>query len=157
MGGIMSQSTFSGINDQFPSGEGQMEEMMQPGPDGPIYMVNLLKFKDKAEYEDGRETDLSGRDAYMIYGNAVTQILPKYNGAPIFAADVNWLALGRIDNLWDEVAIARYGCRADLVAMSSSPEWQEAAVHRTAGLAGQLNIECLAPEGMTFGPDLSGS
>jgi hypothetical protein len=25
--------------------------------------------------------------------------------------------------------------------MSSSPEWQAAAVHRSAGLAGQLNIE----------------
>ena len=26
----------------------------------PVHMVNLLKFKDKAEYEDGRETDLTG-------------------------------------------------------------------------------------------------
>jgi hypothetical protein len=33
-----------------------------------------------------------------------------------------------------------------MVRMSMSPEWREAAVHRTAGLAGQLNIETVAPK-----------
>ena len=37
------------------------------GDDDPILMVNLLKFKDKAEYEDGRATNLTGREAYEIY------------------------------------------------------------------------------------------
>ncbi len=36
----------------------QAAGFMEPGPPGPVYMVNLLKFKDRAEYEDGRETDL---------------------------------------------------------------------------------------------------
>lgn len=148
MGETMAPAPFSGINDQYPSGDGQMEEMMQPGPDGPIYMVNLLKFKDKAEYEDGRKTNLTGREAYNLYGQAVQKILPTYKGTPHFMADVNWLALGQIDNLWDEVAIVSYAARSDLLAMSLSPEWQEASVHRTAGLAGQLNIECLAPAGL---------
>ena len=33
---------------------------------GPFVMVNLLKFKDKATYDDGE--DISGREAYMRYG-----------------------------------------------------------------------------------------
>ena len=37
----------------------QMAEFLESGNDEPIYMVNLLKFKDKAEYPDKRETDLS--------------------------------------------------------------------------------------------------
>ena len=39
------------------------EQIEVPCPDaaGPIYMLNLLKFKAHAEYEDGRETSLSGR------------------------------------------------------------------------------------------------
>lgn len=134
-----------------PATETQMKAMFEPGPDSPIFMVNLLKFKEKAEYEDGRETDLTGREAYQIYAEAVGEILKDYNGAPIFAGDVTHLTIGQIDNLWDEVAIARYSCRADMVAMSSSPEWQAAAVHRTAGLAGQLNIETVLPEGMGEG------
>ena len=43
--------------------EQQMAEFMEPGHDEPIYMLNLLKFKEKASYEDNRETTLSGREA----------------------------------------------------------------------------------------------
>ena len=57
------------------------------------------------------------------------------------------LALGQVDDLWDEVAIAKYPNRDALLRMLSSPEWQALAVHRTAGLAGQLNIETVAPAG----------
>ena len=32
------------------------------GDDGPFLAVNLLKFKEKAEYEDGRLTTLSGQE-----------------------------------------------------------------------------------------------
>ena len=104
-------------------------------------MVNLLKFKEHAEYEDGRETDLSGRDAYNLYGQAVSRIIQDYGGEVVFVGDVTFLSLGQVDELWDEVAIAKYPNRAALWAMSTSKEWNEAAVHRTAGLAGQLNIE----------------
>lgn len=136
------------INEVFPTDPAVVQELMKPGPDGPIFMVNLLKFKEKAEYEDGRATDLSGRDAYMIYGRAVTEILPKFGGKAIFAADVTFLSLGKAEELWDEVAIAMYPKRADMVRMSMSAEWQAAAVHRTAGLKGQLNIETVLQESM---------
>jgi hypothetical protein len=46
----------------------QMDEFLEGDIDSPISMVNLLKFKEKAEYEDGRDTNLSGKEAYMIYG-----------------------------------------------------------------------------------------
>ena len=41
----------------------QIRELTEDGHDQPIYMVNLLKFKEKAEYEDGRVTELSGQEA----------------------------------------------------------------------------------------------
>ncbi len=128
-------------NEVFPTDPEQFTKLMEKGPDGPIFMVNLLKFKEKAEYEDGRETDLSGRDAYMIYGRTVSDILPKFGGRAVFAADVTFLSLGKVEELWDEVAIAMYPARADMVRMSMSDEWREASVHRSAGLKGQLNIE----------------
>ena len=138
------------VNEVMPTSGERMGQMMEPGPDGPIYMINLLKFKDRAEYEDGRDTDLTGYEAYQLYGRAVSEILPKFNGAGVFAGDVTFLALGQVEELWDEVAIAKYESRSDLMAMSTSPEWQEASVHRTAGLAGQLNIETVA-QGAMFG------
>lgn len=134
-------------NEVVPSDPERIKEMMQPGPDGPIFMVNLLKFKDKAEYPDGRETDLSGRDAYALYGHAVAEILPKFGGQLFFIADTTFLALGQVEELWDEVAIAVYPDRPAMLKMSMSEEWQAASIHRTAGLAGQLNIETVLQEG----------
>lgn len=132
------------VNEVMPTDPERIDEMMQPGPDGPIYMVNLLKFKDQADYEDGRETDLTGFEAYQLYGRAVSRIIRDYGGEIQFAANVTFLSLGQVEELWDEIAIAKYPNRGALLAMSSSPEWREAAVHRTAGLAGQLNIETVA-------------
>ncbi|MEL6980867.1 MAG: DUF1330 domain-containing protein [Actinomycetota bacterium] len=129
------------VNEVMPTSEERIQEMMEPGPDGPICMVNLLSFKDRAEYEDGRETDLTGREAYELYGRGVSQLLPQYGGEIVFAGDVTFLSLGQVEELWDEVAIAKYPNRAALLAMSTSEEWRALSVHRAAGLAGQLNIE----------------
>ena len=134
-------------NEVMPTSPERVEEMMQDGPEGPIYMVNLLKFKESAEYEDGRETDLTGYEAYQLYGNEVRKIITGYGGEIMFAADVTFLALGQVEELWDEVAIAKYPNRRALLEMSSSDEWRAAAVHRTAGLAGQLNIETVGQFG----------
>ncbi len=134
-------------NDVYPQDPEQIAAMQESGPEGPIYMVNLLKFKEKAEYSDGRETDLTGREAYQIYGQAVSRIIQDFGGQVVFAADVTQLSLGRVDELWDEVAIARYPNRAALVAMSTSAPWRKAAAHREAGLAGQLNIETVLMPG----------
>ena len=95
------------VNELYPSDPAQMQAMMEKGPDGPIFMVNLLKFKERAEYEDGRESNLSGREAYMIYGRAVGELLPKFGGRPVFVGDVTFLSLGQAEELWDEVAKSR--------------------------------------------------
>jgi hypothetical protein len=47
-------------------------------------------------------------------------------------------------------AIAMYPSRQAMLEMISAPDYQASAVHRTAGLAGQLNIELVAPTGAWF-------
>ncbi|MEZ5556984.1 MAG: hypothetical protein R3E86_00340 [Pseudomonadales bacterium] len=127
-------------NSVYPD-EAQIKGFFEAGADGPIYMVNLLKFKPRAEYADGRDTDLTGEQAYMLYGDAVSELLPKFGGAAMFSASVERLMLGRVEELWDKVAIAMYPSRQAMLEMMQSPEMQEIGVHRAAGLAGQLNIE----------------
>ena len=121
--------------------EKQMEEFLEEGNDEPIFMVNLLKFKEKAEYPDKRETDLTGREAYAIYGAEVVKHLEKVGGKPIFGSDVIRLMLGEVEELWDQVAIAMYPNRKAMLKMISDPDYIESAQHTVAGLAGQLNIE----------------
>ena len=121
--------------------EEQIKGFFEPGPEGPIYMVNLLKFKVKAEYEDGRKTDLTGRQAYDLYAVRVAELLKEFGGGGIFAADVERLILGEVEELWEEVAIAMYPSRQAMLDMMQSTVMQEISAHRAAGLAGQLNIE----------------
>ncbi len=128
------------VNAVYPD-EGQVKEMQDEGPDGPIVMVNLLKFRDQAEYRDRRETNLTGRQAYDLYAREVTKLVTEYGGEVLFAGDTTFLALGEATPLWDEIALAKYPNRCALFEMSTSKEWMEIAVHREAGLEGQLNIE----------------
>ena len=134
------------VNKVAPTEE-QMKGFLEPGREGPIYMLNLLKFKETAEYADSRETDLSGAEAYAIYGQEVIQHLQKVGGAPMFSAGVERLMLGEVEELWDAAAIAMYPSRKAMLEMISSPEYQASALHREAGLAGQLNIELVEPSG----------
>ena len=67
------------------------------GDDGPFLAVNLLKFKEKAEYEDGRLTTLSGQEAYSIYANEVQNHLAKVGAKVILGGEVNRLILGEVE------------------------------------------------------------
>ena len=135
-------------NQLYPSSPEQMASMLEPGPEGPIIMVNLLKFRDRAVYKDGRKTDLSGLEAYEIYGRAVAQYITEFGGRILFAGDVTHLTIGEVDDLWDEVALAEYPNRAAMVAMSTSEAFAPLAAHREAGLLGQLNIETIRSAGI---------
>ena len=129
------------INEVQPSDPEQIAALAEPGPDGPTYMVNLLKFKERAEYADGRETDLTGAEAFAQYGLGVVPLVEKHGGRVIFSGAVNWLMLGQADEMWDQVSVVEYPSRAALFAMATSEEYAEVSVHRDAGLEGQLNIE----------------
>lgn len=121
--------------------ETQIKEFNDQDEDKPIFMVNLLKFKDKAQYPDKRETVLTGEEAYAIYGKEVTVHLAKVGGKPIFGGNVDRLMLGEVEDLWDKVAIAMYPSRKAMLEMIMDPEYIKSAQHRAAGLEGQLNIE----------------
>jgi uncharacterized protein (DUF1330 family) len=111
------------------------------GPEnGPFVMVNLLKFKETAEYADGSDADLSGAKAYARYGKGIQSCLAAVDGKQIYAGPVTGLMIGEVEELWDMVALVEYPSLAAMQKMMSSPEYRAIEVHRKAGLAGQLNI-----------------
>jgi uncharacterized protein (DUF1330 family) len=128
------------VNQVTPSPE-QAQAFFGAPDDGPFVMVNLLKFKEKAEYPDGSDADLPGAAAYLRYGMAVRAFIEKVGGKPGYARPVTGLMLGEVEQLWDMVALAEYPSLAAMRAMVSDPGYQAISVHRTAGLAGQLNIK----------------
>ena len=120
--------------------EQQMEALLKADDGGPVCMVNLLKFKEKAEYEDGRETDLSGIGAYQNYGAVTGSLIKKLGGDVVFTSVLNGMVVGEVEELWDVMAIAKYPTLQSFIDMVSSPEYLKVYHHRIAGLKGQLNI-----------------
>ena len=95
-------------NSLYPNHD-QMKGFFDNEDDGkPIYMVNLLKFRDKAEYKDGRETSLTGREAYRLYAEVFEKYLIDLGGEITFVSEVSRLTIGKVENLWDSIAIAKW-------------------------------------------------
>ena len=130
-------------NQVYPTAEQLMPLAQDPTP-GPIAMVNLLKFRKKAVYRDGRPDDISGREAYMRYAAAMRTIVEAAGGRFLFSGSVKALVIGEVEELWDDVGIAEYPSRAAFHRIATSPEVQAIGVHREAGLAGQLLILTIA-------------
>lgn len=145
------------VENKVQANEEQMKGFLEGDADTPIYMVNLLKFKEKAEYVDGRETDLSGQEAYAIYGQEVQGHLAKVGGKGVFGGQVSRLALGEVEDLWDMVAIAMYPSKKAMRQMITDPDYIESAKHRAAGLEGQLNIETKVGANVPFPSRTDGS
>jgi uncharacterized protein (DUF1330 family) len=127
----------------------KVENRVRPNPEqvqgflaveGPVMMVNLLKFKDQAEYADGRDADLSGAEAYGRYAREMKKLVEASGGRFVFGAAVANLLLGEVEQLWDQVGIVEYPSSKALIEISMTPEFQAIEIHREAGLAGQLNI-----------------
>jgi len=124
----------------------QLEALVAGKPEGSLYMLNLLKFKPKAEYADGRETDLTGEQAYGLYAAGVTKIIDEMGGGLVWGGKANVLLIGDGDLEWDAVGIMRYPSFEDFAGMTQSEAYQKIHVHRDAGLAHQVLINCLGPE-----------
>ena len=114
-------------------------------PNAPLVMVNLLKFKEKAEYPDGRESALSGGEAYNIYGEAVVKMIESRGGIMVHGGRVTGILTGKVEDLWDAVGIVEYPSPSAFRDMLDSEEYQQVHIHREAGLAGQLNISTSSP------------
>ena len=125
----------------LPSDE-QMAALVKKDPGCPIKMLNLLKFKEFAEYPDGSEADLSGKEAYLRYGAKVAELVGNLGGKFLFGSDANTLVIGEGELQWDMVVIVQYPSVAAFIEMTDSSEYDEIHVHRDAGLAHQLLVQC---------------
>jgi uncharacterized protein (DUF1330 family) len=121
--------------------EAQAQAFFNAPEDGPFVMINLLKFRKNAEYPDGSDAHLTGREAFLRYGMAVRAHIERVGGKSGYAGPVTGLMLGEVEELWDMVALAEYPSLAAMRSMVEHPEYLEIAKHRSAGLAGQLNIK----------------
>ncbi len=99
----------------------------------PIMMLNLIRFKKQASYEDGRE--ISGRAAYEIYGEQSAPIFGKLGGEIIWRGEPQSVLIGPQDEHWDMAFIARYPNASAFLAMVTDPDYKLLVKHRQAAVA----------------------
>lgn len=128
-------------NAVYPTGA-QLGALAALPADRPIVMLNLLRFKPKAVYADGRGTSLTGREAYALYGEQMMAFVQSRGGRVLYTGHIDLLAIGVVDDMWDMTALVEYPSGKDFVEIATSPEVAAFGVHREAGLAGQLLIQC---------------
>ena len=108
----------------------------------PISMLNLLKFKEKAEYEDGRESDLTGEEAYQLYAEGFRRVMEPKGARIVYSGEVRGVLIGEADGAWDAVAVIEYPSTQVMLDMFRNEEYQAVQQHRAAGLVGQILVEC---------------
>jgi len=127
--------------------EDQIEALAQSPLDGPIVMVNLLRFREKAAYGADRSEaaeNLSGRDAYRRYGITALACVLETGGAITWGGRQELVMIGGPDDVWDEVMCVRYPSRDAFLAMTARPDYRAALYHRDAGLARTALLCCSA-------------
>jgi uncharacterized protein (DUF1330 family) len=126
--------------------EDQIAKMMTAGSEDPIVMVNLLKYRDTAQYPADKpeaKEMLSGRDAYLRYGAEVSKILAKIGARIVWQGHQSLVMIGDGEG-WDDVVCVRYPSRQAFLGMASSAEYNAIHYHRDAGLADTILLCCEA-------------
>ncbi|MFM8972590.1 MAG: hypothetical protein ACKOOG_08115 [Actinomycetota bacterium] len=102
-----------------------------PENDGPIWMLNLMRYREVAEYRDGRESGISGQEADDAY--APTDVLRDIGAEVAFFADVVEQVRGE-EPAWHRVAVVRYPTRKSFIDMQTRNDFQEKHEHKEAGM-----------------------
>lgn len=122
----------------------QVRALRDNGRDGPVVMLNLLKFRDMAAYDDGEI--ISGAAAYARYQHAFTVTVGAISQAEVLfdgpAEQVFIGIAGTAEADWDKVLMVRYPTRGHFLAMMADPGYRLALRHRYAGLARTVLLQC---------------
>ena len=117
----------------------QLERFIADDPGGSPVMLNLLRYRDTADYSGSPELDprrpVTGREAYGSYSDAVLPILAAVGGGIEMLGGCHGTLIGPDPEVWDDIVLVRYPSTAAFVQMVTSPEYQAIQGHRSAALA----------------------
>ncbi|MDU9003916.1 DUF1330 domain-containing protein [Sedimentitalea todarodis] len=100
---------------------------------GPIHMLNLVRLRERAVYEDGTET--TGRAAYAAYGRLSSPIFERVKGRIVWRGAMEQMLIGPPEQQWDLCFIAEYPQPGAFLEMLKDPDYRIAMAHRQAAVA----------------------
>ena len=105
--------------------------------DEPIHMLNLLEYREQAEYPQGHEhagKGWSGRRAYEEYGKTSGPIFRRVGGTIVWRGSFQTMVTGPDAKRWHDGFVAQYPNAGAFFEMIKDPEYQQAVVNRPAAL-----------------------
>ncbi|MFL5824746.1 MAG: DUF1330 domain-containing protein [Solirubrobacteraceae bacterium] len=117
----------------------QLQALAASEDDGPLVMLNLLRFKPQA---DGIDEGISGAEAYARYSVATEPFLRAVGGKLRAAVRAGECVIGPADREWDLVLLVEYPSRQKFLEMAANPQYQKIHAHREAALADSRLIAC---------------
>jgi uncharacterized protein (DUF1330 family) len=108
------------------------------GPDeGPVVMLNLLRFKPAA---DAPHESLTGQQAYALYAEKMIPFVVSKGGRFIWSGRIERTVIGDSGEFFQMAALVEYPSRKAFVEIATDPYVLEIGKYRAAGLEGQWLI-----------------
>jgi uncharacterized protein (DUF1330 family) len=125
----------------YPTPE-QIQRLMA-GPAGqPVVMLNLLRFKPRADEPD---EGVSGEEAYRRYAAPMQAFVESRGGRLLWVGRVDSQVIDTGGEDFHMVALVEYPSREAFLTIATDPHVQEIGRHRAAGLASQWLV-ALTPQ-----------
>ncbi len=105
---------------------------------GPVVMLNLMRFRKIADYSDvphlSPSSPISGEAAYRLYMDHTLPFLTKSGGEVLFYGSGGKYLIGPNDERWDAAMLVRQASLAAFLAFASDQGYLLGVGHRTAAL-----------------------
>ena len=118
--------------------------------DEPIHMLNLLQYRDQADYPAGQDHaggGWTGRRAYEEYGKTSGPIFRRVGGTIVWRGTYQTVVTGPDAMQWHDGFIASYPSAAAFFEMIKDADYQAAVVNRTAALSDSRLVRFSPSEG----------
>ncbi len=108
------------------------------GLNGPVVMLNLLRFRRIADYTSAPQLEpsepITGEAAYARYIEHTRPFLEASGGEVVFFGTGGALLIGPSDEHWDAVVLVRQSSAGDFLAFANNPAYLAGLGHRSAAL-----------------------
>ena len=105
---------------------------------GPIIMLNMLRFRDLADYTEHPELDpgrpITGREAFQLYIEHTLPFLENTGGDIDFLGEGGGFFIGPEDEHWDLVMMVRQNSLADFLSFATNEGYLKGLGHRNAAI-----------------------
>lgn len=105
---------------------------------GPVVMLNLLKFKDVADYSDHAQLKpqhaISGLEAYQLYMEHVSPEIEKAGSKIVFQGSCSHFLIGPESEKWDHMLLVEHVSVDQFLQFAQNENYLQYLGHRTAAL-----------------------